>query len=306
MSDTEALDQLRNALLDCSYEHRARAVVHRWYCGYETEKLDLAVHGELVTDGFTMHRPPESPAGDVHGRQEYLDGLATAFAGQTNAHHLRTMRIEHTGEHTARVAVTHDFETHGPSLTGAALLGYEFELVQDPAERLPRISTLTETVLGYRDAPFAEAYAENRVMAFVHYWLSLLEQPAENAEPLRPLIGDDLEMTLSDGRVVRTFDEVAAWYAATGGQVRISTHHIEDLNIAEGPDGRHRVTMDFAWEGIHVSGQPMTARTRHDWTLVETGERYLRLSRFAVTALEPFTPVSAEEALAHLHAARQS
>jgi hypothetical protein len=47
----------------------------------------------------------------------------------------------------------------------------------------------------------------------------------------------------------------------------------------------------------------MTARTRHDWTLTETGERFLRLSRFHVTAIEPFTPVPAEEALRHLRTA---
>jgi hypothetical protein len=61
--------------------------------------------------------------------------------------------------------------------------------------------------------------------------------------------------------------------------------------------------MDFDWEGVSVAGQPMTARTHHDWTLTETGERFLRLNRFHVTAIEPFTPVSAEEALAHLRAA---
>lgn len=264
------------------------------------------MHGELVTDDFILHRPPESPVGDVRGRQQYLDGLASAYAGQTNAHHLRTVKIEPTGENTARVAVTHDFETYGPSMNGAALLRYDFELVQDPAERLPRISNLAEEILEQREAPFAEGYTENRVLAFVHYWLSLLERPAPNAEPLRELISDDLEMTLSDGRIIRTFDQVAEWYAATGGQVQVSTHHIKNLRITPGPDGRHRVTMDFDWEGIHLCGQPMTARTRHDWILLDTGERYLRLTRFGVTALEPFTPVTAEQALAHLRAASPS
>ncbi|MFI9269349.1 hypothetical protein ACIGXM_01295 [Kitasatospora sp. NPDC052896] len=47
------------------------------------------------------------------------------------------------------------------------------------------------------------------------------------------------------------------------------------------------------------------ARTEHSWTLPETDERYLRLSRFEVAALEPFTPVTAEEALAAFEATRQ-
>ncbi|MDT0449247.1 hypothetical protein [Streptomyces hesseae] len=50
----------------------------------------------------------------------------------------------------------------------------------------------------------------------------------------------------------------------------------------------------------------MTARTRHARTLPETDELYLRLSRFQVTALDPFTPVTAEQALSHFRAARWS
>jgi hypothetical protein len=303
MSATTVLDQLRTALQQGSYEHRALTVVHRWYSGYEAATKNLDHHGELVTDDFTLNRPPESGLPSVQGREAYLDGLAVAYPGQTNAHHLRSLAIQHTGEHSAQVQVTHDFETFGPSMNLAARLRYDFELLQGPSERLPRISVFGEHVLGQHEAPFVEAYSENRVRAFVHYWLSLLEQPAATAEPLRELIADDLAMTLSDGRILHTFDEVGDWYADTGGQVEVSTHHIQDLELTTESDGRHRVTMDFRWEGIHRSGQPMTARTRHDWTLTDTGERYLRLNRFAVTALDPFTPVTAEEALAHNQAA---
>lgn len=301
--DTTALDELRTALHEGTYRHRALTVVHRWYTGYETEQKNRGHQGELVTEDFVLNRPVESGLPSVQGRQAYLDSWATAYPGQSNAHHLRGLTVEPTGEHTARAHVTHDFETGGPATNGAAVIAYDFELVQDPAERLPRISVFSEQVLEYRDAPFEEAYTENRVRAFVHYWLSLLERPAPDAEPLRELIADDLAMTLPDGRVLHTFDEVADWYAATGGQVEVSTHHIKDLRITAEPGDRIRVTMDFDWEGIHVSGRPMTARTRHAWTLTESGERYLRLSDFAVTALDPFTPVTAEQALAHLRTA---
>ncbi|EST36571.1 hypothetical protein [Streptomyces roseochromogenus] len=106
-------------------------------------------------------------------------------------------------------------------------------------------------------------------------------------------------MPLPDGRVLHAFDEVAAQHAQTGERVDLSTHHLIDLVITPGEDGDHRITVDFAREGITRTGQPMTALTRHDWTLTDTGERYLHLKRFHTTALEPFTPVTAEEALAH-------
>ncbi|MFJ9847603.1 hypothetical protein ACIRYZ_45745 [Kitasatospora sp. NPDC101155] len=306
MTEPTALDTLRAALTADSYEHRALTAVHRWYTAYETDRRNLDHQGELITEDFVMHRPPEGALPDVQGRQAYLDGLAEVYPGQSNAHHLRSIAIEHTGPDTAQVTVTHDFETAGPHMNGAALLRYDLQLVQHPAEHLPRISTLAEQILSYQDRPFADALAENRVLAFVHYWLSLLEQPADSAEVLRELLHPELAMTLSDGRVLHTFGEVAAWYAQAGELVDLSTHHLIHPQITPGEDGDHRLTVEFAWEGITRTGQPMTARTRHDWTLTDTGERYLRLKRFHVTALEPFTPVTAEDALAHHDAARRS
>jgi hypothetical protein len=306
MTENSALGQLQIVLREGSYRHSALTVVHRWYAGYETDRKNLTYQGELVTDDYTMTRPAETGLPDVRGRQAYLDSFVTGYPGQTNAHHLRSLSVEHTGERTANVEVTHDFQTYGPSLNGAALLRYNLTLVQDPSERLPRISAFIEQVLEQHDGPFQSAYVENRVRAFVHYWLSLLEQPAENAEPLRELLAKDLEMNFSDGRILRTFDQVADWYAATVGQVQVSTHHVRDLKIDAGSDGCHRITMDFDWEAITVTGQPMIARTRHEWTLIETEERYLRLKYFEVVPLEPFTPVTAEQALAHYQAATEA
>jgi hypothetical protein len=303
MSDTTAFDQLRTALAAASFENRVLTVVHRWYTCYESEQKNLDHHGELLTEDFTLLRSPESGP-EVTGRQQYLDELPTAFKDQATAHHVKGIEITRADDATVRAVVTHDFETEGPKGDGAGVGRYDLELVTDPAEWLPRISTFAQQVVSRHEAPFAEGHGENRVRAFLHYWLSLLETPAETAEPLRELIADDLAMTLSDGRVIHTFDEVSQWYAGAGEFVTVSVHHIKDLVVTVEPDGTYRITMDFSWQGIHRSGQPMVARTRHDWTLTETGERYPRLSRFAVTALEPFSPVTAEEALARFEADR--
>ncbi|MEU8515125.1 hypothetical protein AB0C76_26595 [Kitasatospora sp. NPDC048722] len=301
MSENTAadLDRLRAALLAGAYEHRVRTVMHRWYSGYEAPHMDLEHQGELVTEDFTMHRPPESGMPSVQGRQAYLDSVSGADPNQRNAHHLRSLAIEHTGTRTAKAVVTHDFETVGPAMNGAALLRYDLELLQDPTERLPRIRALGQRVLSHQEVPFTEAYTENRVLAFVHYWLSLLELPAPDAEPLRELLHTDLTMTLSDGRVLHTFDQVAAWYTENAGLVAISTHHLADLTITPAADNTLDLSVDFAWEGITRAGQPVVARTRHHWNLAETGERYLRLRRFAVTVLDPFTHATAQEARAH-------
>jgi hypothetical protein len=299
---TSPLARLRAALSARSYEHRALTVVHRWYYGSEALHADLEHHAELLTDDFTMHGASESGQPRLVGRRDHLSGVAARPSGRREAHHLRSLAIEHTGSGTAHAIITHDFETARPRINDAARVRWDLELVHDPAERLPRMRTMTEQILERRATPLVEAYAENRVLAFLHYWLSLLEQPAADAEPLRELLHPDLAMTLSDGRVLHVFGEVAAWYAGAGALIDISTHHLIDPTITaatDGTDDGHDLSVDFAWEGITREGQPMIARTRHRWTLADTGERYLRLRRFAVTILDPFTPVAASEALAH-------
>ncbi|MEV7603779.1 DUF4440 domain-containing protein [Kitasatospora sp. NPDC089797] len=153
-------------------------------------------------------------------------------------------------------------------------------------------------------ATLTTAAAENRARAFLYRWLELLERTTGDAEPLRELLADDLVMTLPDGRVLRDHDEVAAWYDGTRAAVRLSLHHVRGLTVTPGPGRTYDLAVDFDWQGIAVDGSPMTARTRHAWTLTDTGESHLRLSRFTVTAVEPFTPVPAEQALAHFTAAR--
>ncbi|MQS16771.1 hypothetical protein F7Q99_32435 [Streptomyces kaniharaensis] len=59
--------------------------MHRWYAGHERDHRTLDHHGELVTEDFVLHRPPQGQLPDVHGRQACLDGLATAFQGTTAA-----------------------------------------------------------------------------------------------------------------------------------------------------------------------------------------------------------------------------
>jgi hypothetical protein len=181
--------------------------------------MNLGHQGELVTGDFTMHRPPERaacpasrgarPTWTASPPSPPAKAMPTTGAAPPRAHRADT----------AQVVVTHDFETVGPAMTGAARLRYDLELIQNPSGRLPRISTMGEQLLNYQQTPFAEAYPENRVRAFVHHWLSLLEQPAAGAEPVRELLDTHLAMTLSDGRVLHTFDVAAAFAVKQGGKL---------------------------------------------------------------------------------------
>ncbi|WP_141315841.1 hypothetical protein [Streptomyces spinoverrucosus] len=300
-------DRLRAALIHSLDEQRLRAVLHRWYSFYENEaNRNLTHHGELVTDDFALVRPPDSPLPSTTGRQAYLDSLATAHPGQYNSHQLQTLQLTRTGAAALTGTCTHTFQTHGPHLGGAALIGYTFDVVQEPHERLPRLARLREHIIETRQDPFQEGYITNRTRAFAHYWLSLLERPADTAGPLLALLDDTFIMTMSDERTLTTRDDVAAWYADIRATAGISTHHITAWNLTPGRRGTHRLVMELRWQSITPDRQTVTTATRHRWTLRETGDRYLRLSDFHVARIRPLARVTAHEALGDYEDARTS
>ncbi|MBV6700464.1 hypothetical protein [Kitasatospora aureofaciens] len=97
MPENTSFDQLRAALSQAGYENRVRAVLHRWYPCYETDRKNLDHHGELLTPDFVLRRAPESGLPDVAGRQAYLDGLADAYPGQSNSRHPSPFQASRSG-----------------------------------------------------------------------------------------------------------------------------------------------------------------------------------------------------------------
>lgn len=149
-----------------------------------------------------------------------------------------------------------------------------------------------------RDA-LVQARLEHRVLAFAYAWLYLIEPPAQDPDRILALIDtDNVAMHLSDGSTITTPDEIRAWYAKTAGAVQASSHRITTLAVAPGPDNTVLAAIEFAWQGVAPGDQPMTARTHHDWVLVDLGEPQLRLREFTVSAVRPFAPATAEDALA--------
>ncbi|HTJ72743.1 MAG TPA: hypothetical protein VL551_34710 [Actinospica sp.] len=149
-------------------------------------------------------------------------------------------------------------------------------------------------------APGGAGYAEHRALAFVHQWCFLIEEPPTDPALLRELIGDPVSMRMSDGRVLTEYAEIATWHDATANAVETTTHTLVEWKLTRPEPGRYDVALDFAWQGITAARQPMTARTHHEWTLTDADEHFPRLASFVVTAVRPFAPATAVDALADL------
>ena len=149
-------------------------------------------------------------------------------------------------------------------------------------------------------APGSAAHAEHRALAFVYQWCFLLERPTDDVAAVREIVSDPISIRLPDGRELTEFEQVAAWHEATSHAVAVTTHTVVDFKLAEPEAGCYDVTLDFVWQGITSEDQAMTARTHHEWTLTDAGERFPRLASFVVSAVRPFAPSTAVDALADL------
>ncbi|QIS15461.1 hypothetical protein [Nocardia arthritidis] len=150
-----------------------------------------------------------------------------------------------------------------------------------------------------RDA-LEQSALEHRVRAFIYTWLWLIEPPVKDARLVLDLLDEHIAMRLSDGRTITTRADITAWYEQTAGAVSASSHRITALHVRAGDAGTVYASIDFAWQGIGPGDQAMTARTHHEWTLVDTGGPLMKLRDFAVTALKPFAPSSIDAALAEV------
>jgi hypothetical protein len=298
-------ERLVAALEQTARENRFLTTLHRWYCFYERDEKNFDHQFELITDDFTIVRPKESAMPSVTGKDAYRQSLLSAPGGQKNAHWFKSLVLERSADTSKafKAVVTHAFQTAGPARTGAASLRYDVE-VADVDALLPRFSKLQEAVVSLANEPFQDAYVHNRAGAFVYRWLSLLERSSAGPGPLRELLAPGFDMHLSTGATLNTWEAVEQWYGSSAGQVRSSAHHVKNLSVVPGSDGTCAVSMDFEWEGIGLNEQPLIAHTRHNWTLLDDGERYAKLKSFRVQSLTPFTPVSVGEALAHHERAR--
>lgn len=157
---------------------------------------------------------------------------------------------------------------------------------------------MSESTIEQLRAALVESELEHRVLAFVYAWVHLIEPPAKDSARILELVTDDAVLHLSDGSAAETPEQIAQWYTRTAGAVEASAHRVEHLEASRAADGTLRAAIDFAWQGIAAGDQAMTARTHHEWTLVDDGGPLPRLREFRVTAVEPFAPATAEDALA--------
>ena len=270
-------------------EHAALTQYYRWYQFYERPEggvenaLDILAEDVIVTSGL----------GTANGHTEYAERVAQLPDTWRNAHHVKSTEIAHDAEGKMTLTAQITYQNMGllpDNAVRQADLTYTIALV--PGETvLPLLSDVRIEQNNESTAEaFDDAYATNRMLSLVHYWLALIEDPARNPEPVQELLADDFSLNFSSGAIT-DFDGFRAWLAGPGSQVAASTHVIGDFAVALQDDETYQVTMTFDWAGITPDGTELVAKTQHIWGVEnDVAERFARIKSMDVEVLEPFRP----------------
>ncbi|SHH67360.1 hypothetical protein [Cognatishimia maritima] len=267
----------------------ALAQFYRWFQYYERPEggIENAL-GILADDIFV-----KSTLGEANGHDEYRSRVESLPKEWKNSHQVQSVGV--TVGPDAAISLTAEiiYQNVGVLPDGAtrtAPLAYEM-LLTDLDGALPKISTVT--IGGQNsstDVPYQDAYAENRVRSLIHYWLSIIENPARDASPFRNILAESPKINFSSG-LIEDYDGLAVWLAGPGSQVKASTHIIEDLEVADLDGGLWQATMIFDWAGILPDGAELSAKTKHTWVIEnDVTEPFARIQQVDVEVLQPFQP----------------
>lgn len=269
--------------------HAAKAQFHRWYQVYERSSGGIENALDILTDDVNV----KSGLGEANGHEDYATRVQGLPDTWKNAHFPSEIDVTVNDDGTMALVADVTYLNEGLLPDGAvrtADLTYTVNLA--PSEGvLPKLSTvLIEQNSDGTAETFEDAYALNRSLSLVHYWLALIEDPSRNPDPVSEILADEFSLNFSSGAIT-DFDGFKAWLAGPGSQVAASTHKIENFSAMASGDGLFDISMEFDWNGLLPDGTELVARTRHTWTATnDVTERFARIKSVDVEVLEPFRP----------------
>ncbi len=268
-------------------QHAAMAQFHRWYQYYEQAQPVLANQLDILSPQVRV----KSGLGEVRGHAAYSERVAQLPKDWKNAHFLKDARVDVDADGAMRLTAQITYLNQGMLPDGAvrsAELTYATQLRPVAGSVLPKFESIE--IMQHsegRTEQFRAAYADNRLLSLVHYWLALIEDPSRNPAPARDILATPFRLNFSTGAIT-DFATFEAWLAGPGSQVSASTHQISNFSCASLGGDRYSLSADFEWEGLRPDGTAMVAKTRHHWTVLDNpAERFARIQTVDVQVLQP-------------------
>ncbi len=266
-------------------QHLVLAQYHRWYQVYEVPFTANTIGNQkdILSDDVEI----SSQNGTTKGKDGLEDRLRV-FTGWQNAHHVQnsTVKLLENGNLSLEADIL--YQNIRPDNSKYSYTLHYSTLLQQRENDLPVFTRLNLQPSGVvEEFKFEEAYAENRVKSFMHYWLYLMECP--NFNKFKELLDNNFVLHLSTGDSISDHESFKRWIDSTAFKIKTSTHQYKNLEILNSNNTILKVKVDFDWKGITTNNEKMIARTHHEWILSnDTENRFAKMKQMHVRILNPF------------------
>lgn len=272
-------------------KHAALTQLYRWYQLYEGELSDVRITNQLgiLSDDVLI----KSAAGEMRGAVNYPSRLAV-YKGWQNAHHVQNVEVNERAGGTLNVEADIIYQNIKP--TGEKsnyTLHYSTMLAFSPNQLLPRFTELNLMPTGELESTaFDNAYAKNKMLSLMHYWLLNMEQLDGNVEPFKELLAPEFELNFSTADVISTTEMLAQWLQTVPKQLMLSAHTPQNFTVKPTGANTYKVEVDFIWRGVTTDNQVLKATTHHNWLVVDDpNERFARIKKMSVTQTQALSPL---------------
>ena len=269
-------------------KHLVLAQYHRWYQVYETSftTKTIAHQKDILSDEVEII----SQSGTTKGK-DGLEERLKVFSGWQNAHHVQKTEIKLLENGNVSLEADILYQNIRPDNSKHSYTLHYSTLLQQRKNDLPIFTMVhlkpIEVVEKFK---FEEAYTENRVKSFMHYWLYLMECP--DAHKCKELLYINFVIRLTTGEKFTDFEAFQTWMGSIPTKIKTSAHQYKNLQFTSHSDNTIHVSVNFDWKGVTVDNQKMITESHHEWVLSNnTEERFPRMKQMRVTSIRPYQKV---------------
>lgn len=280
-----------NMIKSTKNTHAALTQYYRWYQLYEGELSDVRINNQMgiLSDDVLI----KSAAGEMKGSANYPARLA-AYKGWKNAHHVQNVKVSETEDGKLNLEADIIYQNIQPNGKESIYsLHYSTFLKISEGEILPLFTELNLVPTGKSEpTPFKDAYANNRVMSLLHYWLLNMEQLDGNVKPFEELLAPDFILDFSTAGRLESTEKLATWLQTVPTQLKLSSHYPQNFIVKSAGKNLYEMEVDLVWRGVTKDDKAVKATTHHKWMIVDDpNERFAKIKTAKVTQVNPLAPM---------------
>lgn len=272
-------------------KHAALTQFYRWYQLYEGDLSDVRINNQMdiLSDDVLI----KSAAGEMKGSANYPARLAM-YKGWKNAHHVQNVDVVEREDGTTNLEADIIYQNIQP--TGEEnkyTLHYSTFLKKTGDNLLPIFTELNLMPTGQLEpTPFDDAYAENRMMSLMHYWILNMEQLDGNVTPFEELLTSEFLLNFSTTSALSSIEGLQKWLQTVPTSLKLSSHNPQNFKVKTVAENTYELEVDFVWRGVTKDDKALKGTTHHKWLIVDDpNERFARIKRADVTQTEALSPL---------------